>query len=350
MKKRTTIKDIARIANVTPGTVSLALNNRPRISQQTREKILKIAEELNYQPNYLARGLRRKQSYSIGLIIPDIRDPFYPEMAKGIEEKADESGYSVILCNTNRKRKSEKHYIDMLRAKGIDGIIFSTVLIEDPYIKPLVEESFPFVLANRVIRDPLIENRIDYVVLDNFSGGYKAVEHLYRLGHDRIGIIARKVKASSYMDRLKGAKKFLRDCGIGGKSKGIAKCGFFRQDVDRAAHGFLNAKKPPTAIFALDDQMALQVRDVLLDKGVRIPEDIALVGFDDIDTGALKGIELTTINQKKYEVGTLAVDILIKKIEQETASMARKIVLQPELIIRKSCGYAVKGYRTDRSS
>ena len=96
--------------------------------------------------------------------------------------------------------------------------------------------------------------------------------------------------------------------------------------------------------------MALQVRDVLLDKGVRIPEDIALVGFDDIDTGALKGIELTTINQKKYEVGTLAVDILIKKIEQETASMARKIVLQPELIIRKSCGYAVKGYRTDRSS
>ena len=146
MKKRTTIKDIARIADVTPGTVSLALNHRPRISQQTREKILKIAEELNYQPNYLARGLRRKQSYSIGLIIPDIRDPFYPEMAKGIEEKADESGYSVILCNTNRKRKSEKHYIDMLRAKGIDGIIFSTVLIEDPYIKPLVEESFPFVL------------------------------------------------------------------------------------------------------------------------------------------------------------------------------------------------------------
>jgi len=138
-KSRTTIKDIAKIANVTPTTVSMALNNRPRISKETRKKILRIAQDLSYQPDYTARSLKSKRSCTIGLIIKNIADPFYPELAKGIGETANELGYNVILCNANDDRKLAEQHINMLRNKGIDGIIFTSMLSDDPFIKPLVD-------------------------------------------------------------------------------------------------------------------------------------------------------------------------------------------------------------------
>jgi len=186
------------------------------------------------------------------------------------------------------------------------------------------------------------------VELDNFSGGYEAVEHLYKLGHDRIGIIAGWGKTSTAMARTAGAKKALRDHGLKPDTSLIKDCNYSRELAMRAAKRYIGMRKPPTAIFAQDDNMALGVREAILGSGLRIPEDIALVGFDDIEVAALTGIELTTINQKKFEMGALGVKVLVEKIEKKGPPRVNKILLDHELIIRKSCGFHLRGYRPDR--
>jgi len=347
IKKRPTIKDIAKIAVVSPTAVSMALNDRPRIGQETRRRILCIAKDLNYQPNFVARSLVIKRSHTIGLIITTIMNPFYPELAKGIEDKALELGYNIILCSTNCDLKLEKYYIDMLRSKGVDGIIFSSVEINDPNIKPLIEDHSPFILVNRRIHNRFIAKKIDYIVLDNFLGGYIAMEHLLKLGHHRIGIIAGALNISTAVERTEGVKKSLKDYGIKLDPNLMRECNFSKELAYHATKKFLSMKTPPTAIFAENDYMALGVREALLDSGLKIPEDMALVGFDDIALTALRGVEITTISQKKYEMGALAVKILIDKIKNGTPAGVNQIILEPELIIRNSCGYRLYGYQLE---
>jgi len=348
IKKKPTIKDIAKIAKISPTAVSMALNDRPRIGSETRKKILRIAKELNYQPNYVARSLVIKRSHTIGLIITTILNPFYPELAKGVEDKAIELGYNIIVCSTNYDFKLEKYYINMLRSKGVDGIIFSSVEVNDPNIKPLVEDHFPFILVNRRIHNRLIAKKINYIVLDNFLGGYMAMEHFLKLGHQRIAIIAGALNISTAVERTEGAKKSLRDYGVKLDPNLLVECNFSKELAYHAAKKFLSMKTPPTAIFAENDFMALGARESILDSGLKIPEDMALIGFDDIALTALKGVELTTITQKKYEMGSLAVKILIDKIKNKTSSTVNQIVLEPELVIRNSCGYRLYGYQLER--
>ena len=348
IKKKPTIKDIAKVAKVSPTAVSMALNNRPRIGKETRKKILRIAKSLNYQPNFVARSLVIKRSHTIGLIITTIMNPFYPELAKGIEDKAMEMGYTIILCSTNYDLGLERFYINMLKSKGVDGIIFSSVEIKDPNIKPLVEDRYPFILVNRRIHNRLLERKIDYIVIDNFSGGYTAMEHLYRLGHKRIGIIAGALNISTAAERTEGAKKLLADYGLKLDPDLLIECNFSKELAYHATKKFLSMEKPPTAIFAENDYMALGTREAILDVGLKIPENVALVGFDDIVTMGIKGVEITTVSQKKYEMGSLAVKILIDKIENPNLKMLNQIVLEPELIIRNSCGHRLYGYQIDK--
>jgi LacI family transcriptional regulator len=344
-KKKTTIVDISKAADVSPTTVSLALNNNPRISSETRKKILRIAKSLNYQPNLVARNLVGKKSHTLGLIITTILNPFYPELAKGIEDKAMELGYNIILCSTNYDLKLERYSIDILRSKGVDGIIFSSVEVNDFNIRPLIEDHFPFVLVNRRIHNRLLDKKLDYVVQDNVSGGYLAVEHLLKLGHRRIGVITGGLNVSTAVERTDGAKKALKDWGIKFEPDLLIECTFSKELAYEATRRFISMRKPPTAIFAENDFMAVGAREALLEAGLRIPKDIALVGFDDISIAALKGVELTTINSRKYEMGSMGLQILIEKIEDREASMVNQIILQPELVIRKSCGYSLHGYK-----
>lgn len=341
MKKKATIKDIARIAGVSATAVSRALNNHPRLSAGTREKILRVAKELDYRPNLLARSLIKKRSHTIGLAITTIRNPFYPELAKGIEDVALKLGYSIILCSTNYDIKLEAYYIEILRSKGVDGIIFSSVEIKDSNVRNLIRDGFPFVLVNRRIHNRQLERKIDAVVLDNYSGGYMAMQHLQRLGHKRIGILAGDMKTSTATERTQGIKKFLEDAGIPFDPTLFFVCNYLRESAYGATMELLVRKKRPTAIFAQNDHMALGAREAILDSGLRIPEDLAVVGFDNIDVTGLKGIELTTVSQKKYEMGALATEILIDRIEKKIKGGTRQIILEPELVIRKSCGYHV---------
>ena len=297
-----------------------------------------IAEELHYYPNYVARSLVSRQSKTLGLIITSIMNPFYPELAKGIEDKAVELGYNVILCSTGYDPRLQKHFIDLLRSKGVDGIVFSSVEINDPDIKPLLDDSFPFVLVNRRIHNNDLEKMIDYAVLDNFSGGYMAMQHLNKLGHRRVAIIAGSFAISTAMERTEGAKKAMIDGGLTIEPELIVECHFSQNVAYEATKNLLARELPPTAVFAQNDYMALSVREAVFDVGLRIPEDIALVGFDNIVASALRGIELTTISQKKYEMGTMAIEILCKRIRDGAAPVSQ-IILQPEIVVRKSCGY-----------
>ncbi len=185
MNRKVNIKDIARLAKVSHTTVSRALNNKSRIRPETKEKILAIARELGYRPNLIAKSLVSKRTKTLGLVITNIANPFYTELAQGIEKTATRLGYNIILCSTQSNIAIEKQYIEMLRSKGVDGIIFSSAHIEDPNIVSLAEEGFPVVLVNRRTYHPLVKERIDYVGVDNVQGGYLAVEHLIRLGHQR---------------------------------------------------------------------------------------------------------------------------------------------------------------------
>ncbi|MEI7670747.1 MAG: LacI family DNA-binding transcriptional regulator [Deltaproteobacteria bacterium] len=338
MKKKPTIKDIAKRAGVSATTVSMALNHHPRISRKTRDRILVIAEELHYYPNYVARSLVSRQSKTLGLVITNIMNPFYTELAKGIEDKAMELGYNVILCSTSYDPRLQKHFIDLLRSKGVDGIVFSSVEINDPDIKPLLDDNFPFVLVNRRTHIPEFEKMIDYTVLDNYLGGYMAMQHLIKLGHRRVAIIAGSFTASTAMERTEGAKKAMIEGGLTIEPDLIVESHFSQEKAYEATRNLLARESPPTAIFAQNDYMALSVREAVFDIGMRIPEDIALVGFDNIAACALRGVELTTIRQKKYEMGAMAIEILCKRIKDSAAPVSQ-IVLKPEIMVRKSCGY-----------
>ncbi len=343
MERKPTIKDIARLARVSHTTVSRALNDRPRVSRKTRERIRAIAKKLNYQPNVVARSLKIRRTRTLGLVITTIINPFYPELAQGIENTALEMGYNIILCSTNYDISLERQHIDVLRGKGVDGIIFTSTHMHDPNVEGLINEKFPIILVNRRIYDESVANRVDYVVVDNVYGGFIAIEHLVRMGHRRIGIISGLPQSSASVERLQGVKKALAENGLEFEPDLVFEGDFLKASGIRAARKFSSMTHRPTAVFAVNDYMALGAMEGFIEEGFRIPHDIALIGFNDIEISRMRNIELTTIGQKTYEMGSIAVRALVEKIEGETQGLVKQIILEPELLVRKSCGYALWG-------
>jgi LacI family transcriptional regulator len=344
-KKPATLKDIAALAGVSAAAVSLALNHQPGIGSKKREQILNIARDLEYHPNLLARSMVGKRSNTIGLLINNISDPFFAAMVQNAEESARKNGLSLIVCNVNDDDKLEKYYIDVLISQRVEGIIISSVRHNSPHIKKLVKDGFPFVLAGRRIYDREIENRINFVVLDNFTAGYQAFTHLYRLGHDSIAMLTGSMSSSTNIERTNGALKSAEDHGLEVDKRLVIDCGNSKERAFDAAAGLLKGGKVPTAIFAEDDNMALSAREAILAGGYKIPEDIALLGFDNIYIGGLTGIELSTVREKRYAIAELSVSLLLEAIKNRDKDSVRKhLVLETDLVIRKSCGFHLQGY------
>jgi LacI family transcriptional regulator len=344
MARRATIKDIARIAKTSAAAVSLAMNNRPGLSEKTRQRILKIAGKLEYRPNYPAKSLIGKGSNSIALVIENITDPFYAELALGTEEKASERGYSVLIYNTGGSLSKETDCIDNLRARGVDGVILSTTPMDGPNIKPLLDDRFPFVCVNRYTTDRALRNKIDCVVLDNYSCGYQGIEHLYRLGHDSIALIKGTATAATAFMRTKGSIQAMDDYGLVKYPKLQVECGFSKEKAYEATKHLLTMKERPTAFFCQDDNMAIGVREAILSENLKIPEDVALMGMNDIQVASLAGVDLTTIRQNIHQMGTTGTEILINRIERAGSDMVNQAIINSELVIRKSCGFSLKGY------
>jgi len=342
---KVTIKDIARQFKVSTTTVSNALNGKPGVGKTARKKIIQMAKKMGYQPNYFARGLVSKQSYAIGLTIANISDPFSAELARGVYEKANELGYTMMLFNTNYDLANETKSIEILKSKGVDGIILSTVIQDDPNIDSLNEIQMPYVLVNRLILNPKKASRIDSVSVDDYGSFYKAAKHLCRMGHENIAVIAGDMDVSTAIALTQGANEAFAEYGVTIPPDLFIECGFARENAYRAAKTIFSKKNRPTAILIQGDNMALGVREAAYEAGIKIPEDLAIVGLDDISISSLAGIELTTIRQNQYKMGATGAQLLINKIKGENHSgISSKIVMESDLIIRKTCGFHLKGY------
>ncbi len=333
-KKAPTIKEIAKIANVSAMTVSRALNNRHSVRGATREKILKIASQLGYVPNRIARSLVSKKSKLISLIVADIGNQFFAEISRGIEDRAREKGYSVIFSSTDDDAKNLESCVRTMREVGVDGFIIAAAFLKEPVVDELVDQDFPVVLINRRVK----KNNVNYVVVDNQKGTSLAVEHLINNGYKKIGIIAGKSNVSTGKERFQSYRQTLFDHGITFKKEYSSQGPFTKEHGKKAAQKMLMLKNRPEAIFAASDNIALGVMDAAGELGLNIPQDLAIVGFDDTKFSSNSKIRLTTVSQRKYEMGERGVQILIDLIERQQYDYINRIVLEPKLIIRESCG------------
>jgi len=328
----TTIKDVAKIAGVHPSTVSRVINNDFRISEKTKENVLLIINKLGYTPNAIARGLKTKRTYTLGMLIPDITNPFFAEIGRGVEDAANKNNFNVILCNTDDKLKKERTYLEILKGKRVDGLILGTAHNKDKSILELEEKKFPYILISRNI-EGLDKNCI---IIDDVSGGIMATEYLVKLGHYRIAHISGPLKTRSAVNRLKGYKLALKKNKIEYQEELVKEGDFRITGGYKAMKKLLELPEPPTAIFAANDLLALGTMQAIQKKKYHIPEDFCIIGFNDIKLASFVYPPLTTIRQPMQEMGALAVKMLLKIIEGGEFNQ-KKVVLKPKLIIRESC-------------
>jgi LacI family transcriptional regulator len=333
MAGRKTIQDIAERAGVSQMTVSRVLNNRPDVAPATRKRIEEVIKELDYRPSELARGLRSKRTKTIGLIVPDSSNPFFAEIAKGVEDEGYEAGYSVILCNSAKMPERELKYLDLLQAKGVDGIIFITTTTQIDQIRPLIDHGIPVVMF---YRDPGDLN-VDTFKIDNYSSGYLATRHLADLGHQNIACIRPGSTETPSAKRVDGYKQALEDCGLSWNPDLMRQGDNLLSGGERAARQLLEGEYSFSAIFACNDAMAIGAMRALRSYGYRIPEDISVVGIDDIILASYAEPALTTVAQPKEAAGHQAVQYLIQRIEGDYNGGPRKTVLETKLITRASC-------------
>jgi len=329
-----TIKDIAKMANVSYTTVSRALNGSNQVSEETRNRVLEICKKVGYSPNAIARGLVTNSTNTIGLLVPDITNPFYPEVALGVEDEALSRGYSVFLCNTGFNIDRMESYFKLLIEKRVEGLIIASVPEEAKDLFELYHKRLPIVY----IGSRPDNNRCNYVTTDNFKAGYIATDYLVKLGHKKIAFIGGIGISNSYREKLQGFKAVMEKNGIIPDIELIRNYHF-----NRIESGYLITKlmlkenKIPTAIIGANDLVALGAIQACEEMGFSIPDDISVIGFDDISYVSLPKINLTTVAQPKYDLGKLAVDIIFKARGSNLEDTFFKEILEPKLIERTSC-------------
>ena len=329
--KYITLKMVAEKAGVSVNTASRAINNKPDISEETKKRVLRIAKELGYIRNAAAVALRTKKTRTIGVVIADNSNPFYAEVLNGIEVAAREKNYHIILANTQRDYKKEEEAINLLLAKRVDGLLIAPVQDRDDDIRKLIKTNLPFVIVGRDFEN--IE--IDVVYNDEIKGGFLATEYLIKKGHKRIALIDGFLYKSPAKGRLEGYKKALNEYGIPLDDSLISVGDINLEDGYERTRQMLGKNLNFTAIFAYNDMMAFGAMQAIKEKGLRIPEDIGLVGYDDISFSSLMDPALTTIRLNKQELGIESVKLLLSRINGNR-KIAQKIMLDVDIIARKT--------------
>ncbi len=317
-------------------TVSRALNGSGYVRHELKQRIVDTARELDYQPNFLARGLTSKHSYTIGLVLPDITNPFFPAVARGVEDVAHRNGYNVVLCNTDGDARKEADYLKVLRSKQVDGVIFTTSQSSTRHVKHLIELGIPVVLADRRMK-----LECDFVAVDNVEGAYMAARHLIALGHRRIGFITGPQDVATGSERIAGYRKAMEEAGLEIDDGLILKGDYRQHSGYQGAKSLLRKSEPPTAIFACNDLMAIGVLMALEEEGLRVPDDMAVVGYDDTLLASVCRPRLTSVAQPKYEIGAIACEMLLNRIKVRDKPREQTI-LRPQLIIRDSSVVGLK--------
>jgi LacI family transcriptional regulator len=327
-----TIKDIAKRSGVSIATVSHVINKTRFVSDELKEKVYKVMEEADYHPNVMAGSLRRKKTKTIGLIVPDNANPLYAELAKAIENILFSYDFSLMLCNSEHNLAKELKYITVLRAKRVDGVIVIPAGSRAEHINKLIESGLPIVTLDRPVSHVLA----DTILIDHFQGIFDATEYLIKLGHERIAYIDKPFDLPHKFARLKGYHKALKKHGIKAHDNLCIKGGVCFADGARAMETLLSAKPPPTAVLAFDDVIAMGALRTIQDHGLRVPEDISLIGFDDMPLCSYTIPRLTTVHYPKDKMAEMACKLLLERIEGSSSKERNKIVLSPRLILRES--------------
>lgn len=328
-KPALTINEIARIAGVSRSTVSRVLTGHPNVKPKTRARVEEVMEELNYRPSPLAQGLATGTLNMVALLIGDIRNPFYSEIARGVEDAANESGYMVVFCNTDYDLKKELFYLQGAKQFGFSGLITMSVMDAEELTPVLSKLQFPIVLLNRYLH----AYETDVVIVDNFQGGYLAGKHLVELGHTKIAHVSGPLLSTASQERMAGFKQALRDNGIKLNERDIFTGDLRMESGQKYAERWLNQSSRPTSIFAANDLMALGVIDTLERAGVKVPYDVSVMGYDDLPFVGVKPISLTTVRQPHYQMGVAAMSLLIDRIHGADTCFQR-VTYRPELVIR----------------
>lgn len=331
----TTIHDIARILDISASTVSRALKDSPLISEAMRSKVRQVADDLGYRPNIVASSLRTKRSNTIGVIVPYINRHFFSSVVSGIEKVAYDSGFAVTISQSNDSYQKETHIAKALFDSRADGIIVSFAMdtLNFKHLGMFTEKHIPLVFFDR-IEDNINANKI---VVDDFSGGKTATEHLIKAGCRNIAHVSGPLHLKIYENRLKGYLTALNEAGLSPPPGGILHNRLTRTDGEAAIGQLLTLKPLPDAIFCANDTTALSIIMTLKNKGIRVPGDIAVVGFSNEPFSELVTPSITTIKQPGYEMGMKAAELLIDEIKGKiTPADYRTYVMPTELIIRES--------------
>ena len=328
-----TIHDIARELKISASTVSRALNDNPRISLKTKEKIKSVALALGYRPNTLASNLRNKKSNTIGIVVPLINRHFFSSVISGAEDVAYKAGYNVVISQSNDLADKEINIVHSMFLNRVDGLIISISMQTETFdhLKLFRKKNIPLVFFDRAV--PEIET--DKIVVDDFAGGFRVTQHLIDQGYKRIGHLAGPQNLMTYFDRKNGYMEALQKNGISFDESLININKLTSEDGVAAVQQLMSLQNPPDAIFCGNDTTALSAMIYLRDKGIRIPEDVGIVGFSNEPFSKVVSPSISTIAQPGFEMGQKAAELIILKIENKERTF-HTIVLPTELIVRES--------------
>ncbi|SKC63962.1 LacI family DNA-binding transcriptional regulator [Maledivibacter halophilus] len=328
-----TIKDVAKKANVSISTVSRVINDSKPVSDEIKHRVLKVIEETGYTPNPVARSLVMKKSQLIGVVVPSISNFFIGEVLNGIEEIGKMYNYDILLCNTYGELNQELRYLNLLKSKQVEGIIFMTWELKEEHKEFFNKEDIPIVMINR----DTSEFNITSVSIDHQKAAYEMTKYLIDKGHKKIALIRGRIENYVFgIDQYKGYAKAMEENNLEIDQRLIKNCEFKLELAYEAVQEMIEDDILPTAIFATADSMAFGAINSLIDSGYKVPEDVSVVGFHDIKLASIYRPKLTTIRQPLYDIGAVSIRAIVKKIKGEEIE-ENIFVLPHELIERDSC-------------
>ncbi|MBJ2176035.1 LacI family DNA-binding transcriptional regulator [Aureibaculum sp. A20] len=332
---KVTIHDIAKALNINSSTVSRALNDSPRVTKKTKEKILKVAQEMGYQRNLLASNLRKNVTNTIGVVVPRISRHFFSSVIQGIEETAYQAGFSVIICQSLEQLEREKNILETLAANRVDGVLISISMetMDYEHLEGLKNRGIPLVFFDRHCNIPGTNN----VLIDDFKGGYDATQHLITKGCKNIVHFSGPQELEIYKNRFRGYKEALKKNGIPFRDEYLISSRLMEQDGIDNVKKLLDKGVVFDAIFSANDVAAIGAIKCLIENEIKIPDDVAIVGFSNEPISTVINPTLTTINQPGFEMGKAATDLLIKNIKNETGLLREEtLIMDSNLIERQS--------------
>ena len=331
-----TIADVAKIATVSKATVSAVINNKPTVSMTTRDKVLKAIEKLNYHPSEIARSLSIQKTKCIGLVIKEIDNPYFAKVMKGVFDVCCQQGYTVLLGSSELSPYQEMQSIETLTHQWVDGLIISPLQGEDidfKYLANLLQEKYPLVMLGTVKN-----YQTNLVDINNVTAAYQAVSYLIKFGHTEIAYFSGPSYSAHSMDRLEGYRQSLMDHHLPIRKNYIQQVGSYIADSYQVGKQFFSRiEYKPTAVFCYNDLVAIGLINALTDSGIQVPEQVSVIGFDNIEFCESARIPLTTVDVPTYEIGKRAAELLIKQISNPTEIFNEKVILTAKLVERNSC-------------